>query len=125
MNFKHYVGLSSSSSSVPGEYEEEYDPVNDVHVPKRKTKSSAQTVPKAEPFYEIVPSLQRNHTLLQAGGFRYYHNRTSKKAKYYACMHKKYPHKCPGSGKLNTDTDVFYSYASHTCDKPLDVDEES
>ena len=102
---------SSSPSSVPGELEEEdYDSENKSHIQKRK-KAQAQALP----FYEIVPSKQRNHLLLKAGCFKYYHNRTIKTVKYFACRNKKFPHKCAGSGKLDLETDTFYAITSHTC----------
>ena len=112
---------------VPGEfeeeYEEEYDPKDDVYVPKKKRSwTSLQSSYAAEAGYEIVPSQRRGNVLLAAGAFKYNLNRTTNGIKYYTCMHKRFPLRCKGSGKLDIATDVFYSNGNHTCDQPLPED---
>ena len=80
--------------------------------------AASQVNYKPEP-YEILPSKRGHH--LHAGNYKYMMNRQKNDIKYFACIHRNYPFKCKGTGKLDVESDVFYSLTVHTCDKPLPI----
>ena len=95
-----------------------------MYVPvKREKKSSRKVQYRAEASYEMTRA-KRGGKLLEAGNYQYIISKKCDGVDYYACAHRRYPHKCKGSGKLDLTSDIFYSAASHTCDKPLPIDED-
>ena len=114
---------SSPSSLLPGEFGagEESGLRQQENIPK--AYMTEDTVYVAEASYEMIPSTNKSGTfVLQSGGFKYIRNKKRNNIHYYGCMHKRYPYGCKGSGKLIIDSDVFYSYVKHICDKPLPGD---
>lgn len=96
--------------------------MEDVYYPKKRAGPGGQQVNyKPEP-YEIRPSKRGHH--LVAGNFKYMMNRQKNEIKYFACIHRGYPHKCKGTGKLDVESNVFYSINIHSCDKPLPIDDD-